>query len=89
MKIKDGFKLRNICNTNVIIAQGVKNIEFNKIINLNDSAAWLWTQVEGREFTHLDIVSLLTSHYEVDNETADRDSKELIDAWLNAGIIEE
>jgi len=88
MKIKDGFKLRNICNTNVIIAQGVENIEFNKIINLNDSAAWLWKQVEGKEFTQSDIASLLTHHYEVDDETAECDSKELIDAWLNAGIIE-
>lgn len=89
MRIKDGFKLRSICDTNVIVAQGLENINFSKIINLNDSAAWLWKQVEGRDFTAEDIALLLTEHYEVTMETAREDAKALVDSWLNAGIIAE
>ena len=89
MKIKEGFKLRNICDTNVIVAQGLENINFSKIINLNDSAAWLWKQVEEKEFTAETLASLLTEHYEVDAEIAMQDAIGLADSWLKAGIITE
>lgn len=89
MKVKEGFKLRNICDTHVIVAQGLKNINFSKIINLNDSAAWLWTEVEGQEFTTQELASMLTEHYEVDVEVAREDAESLVDAWLKAGIITE
>lgn len=87
MKIKEGFKLRNICETNVIVAQGLENINFSKIINLNDSAAWLWKQVENKDFTVEELASLLTAHYEVGSETAMQDAEALVGSWLNAGII--
>ncbi|RGN50293.1 MULTISPECIES: PqqD family protein [unclassified Bacteroides] len=89
MKIKEGFKLRNICDTNVIVAQGLENINFSKIINLNDSAAWLWQQVESREFSVELLASLLMEHYEVDEDTARQDAKDLVDSWLEAGIVSE
>ncbi len=89
MKIKEGFKLRNVCDTNVIIAQGLEHIDFSRIINLNDSAAWLWQQVEGKEFTVELLAGLLTEHYEVAEETAYRDAKELADSWIEAGIVED
>ena len=39
MKIKKGFELRDICGEKVIIASGIENIDFNKMISLNESAA--------------------------------------------------
>ena len=42
MKIKNGFELREVCGENVIIAHGVDNIDFTKVISLNESAAFLW-----------------------------------------------
>ncbi len=42
MRIKDGFEIRNICGEKVIIAYGLDNLDFNKLINLNESAAFLW-----------------------------------------------
>ena len=35
MKIKNGFELRNVCGENVIIAHGVENIDFTKVITTN------------------------------------------------------
>ena len=42
MKAKTGFHLRNICGENVIVAEGIENIDFSKIISMNESAAYLW-----------------------------------------------
>ena len=42
MKIKKGFVLRDICGENIIVAEGKENIDFTKIISMNESAALLW-----------------------------------------------
>ena len=42
MKIKPGFELRMMCGENVIIAYGEENINFSKIIALNESATVIW-----------------------------------------------
>lgn len=81
--------MRNVCDTNVIIAQGLEHINFSKIINLNDSAAWLWQQIEGKEFTVELLTALLMEHYEVNEKVARRDAGELTDSWIKAGIVED
>lgn len=42
MRIKDGFELREICGEHVILSHGMDNIDFSKIISLNETAAFLW-----------------------------------------------
>lgn len=88
MKTKNGFRLRTICNEHIITAEGIENIDFSRIINMNESSAYLWKNVEGKEFTEEQLVSLLTAEYEVDEETAKNDVKQLIAKWKEAGIVE-
>ena len=45
MKLKSGFELRDVCGEKVVIAQGIENVDFSKLITLNESAAYLWTAV--------------------------------------------
>ena len=89
MKTKTGFRLRNVCGENVIVAEGIENIDFSKIISMNESAAYLWQQVEGESFTIDDLTRLLCEAYEVDEETAKADSQTVFQQWLDAGIAEE
>jgi hypothetical protein len=89
MKTKTGFRLRNVCGENVIVAEGIENIDFSKIISMNESAAYLWQKVEGYPFTIDDLTRLLCEAYEVDEETAKADSQTVLQQWLDAGIAEE
>jgi Coenzyme PQQ synthesis protein D (PqqD). len=89
MKTKTGFRLRNVCGENVIVAEGIENIDFSKIISMNESAAYLWQKVEGKSFTIDDLTRLLCEAYEVDEETAKADSQTVLQQWLDAGIAEE
>ena len=88
MQTKKGFRLRTVCGENIIVAEGIENIDFSRIISMNESSAYLWKQVEGRPFTSDDLTRLLTDEYEVDAETASRDVTVLIEKWKEAGIIE-
>ena len=88
MKAKPGFNLRVVCGENIIVAEGEENIDFSNIISMNESSAYLWQNIQGKEFTHEDLVGLLTQEYEVDEATALKDVKALTALWLQAGIIE-
>lgn len=88
MKIKQGFELMEICGIAVVVAHGIENIDFSKIISLNESAAYLWRKVEGRDFDADELTRLLTEEYEVDEATARRDATAMIKEWTEAGLIE-
>ncbi len=80
--------MRKVCGENVIVAEGIENIDFSKIISLNESAAYLWTNLTDRTFIVDDIAKLLLDEYDVDEKTATADAKETVHKWLEAGIIE-
>lgn len=89
MKAKQGFKLRNICGEQIIVAEGKENIDFSNIISMNETSGYLWEQIQDKEsFDENDLSSLLVGQYEVDKDTALKDSIELIKTWKLAGIIE-
>ena len=46
MRIKKGFVLRDVCGEKIVVAEGKENIDFTKIINMNESAAFLWEKVK-------------------------------------------
>ncbi|HEY9543177.1 PqqD family protein [Prevotella sp.] len=89
MKVKSGFRLLTVCGENVIIAEGIENINFNKVIGLNESAAYLWNFVVNKErFTIDEMVAAIIEEYDVAPEVARADCQETIKAWNEAGIIE-
>ena len=88
MKIKEGFTLRTICGESVVIGEGLSQVNFNKMLSLNESAAFLWEKVQGKDFTAEDLVTLLTDHYEVSAERARQDIDNLLKVWQEQGVIE-
>lgn len=90
MKAKKGFNLREVCGEQIIVAEGKENIDFSNIISMNESAAYLWRNVQQMEsFGVEDLCRLLTDQYEVSEEVALNDAWELIRKWMEAGIISD
>jgi hypothetical protein len=88
MKIKEGFVLRTICGQNVVSGEGSANVNFSKLVSLNDSAAYLFKAVGQEDFTPERLADLLTKEYEVDRETALKDAETLCAQWKEIGIAE-
>ena len=88
MKIKEGFVLRQMCGENIVAGEGLQHINFNKLISLNESAAYLWQEVVGKEFTQEEMAELLIARYGIDKQLAMTDSGNLIQAWIDAGVAE-
>ena len=42
MTIKEGFVLRTICGQNVVSGEGTSQVNFSKLVSLNETAAYLY-----------------------------------------------
>ena len=80
--------MRDVCGESVIVATGRKNIDFSKVISLNESASLVWRQVIGKDFEADDLVKILTDNYEVDETTARKDVEGLIAQWREIGLLD-
>ncbi len=89
MRIKEGFKLRVVGNEHIISGEGLARINFNKLISLNASAAYLWKEVEGINFDVQTLADLLVTKYDIPAEEALTDATDVARSWMEAGIIEE
>lgn len=88
MRIKEGFELREICGEHVILSHGMDNKDFSKIISLNETAAFMWKEAEGRgDFDAEELVAALLENYEVDEETARKDVRRVLDKWQEIGLL--
>ncbi len=89
MRIKSGFELRKICRENIVISHGLNNINFTKVVSLNESAAFIWDNIKDKDFSLDDMVKLIMTEYDVDDETARKDCSQLLTQWKEVGYIED
>ena len=89
MKIKEGFKMRRLGREHIVVAEGSGLVNFNRMVSFNDTAAYLWEALTGREFAVEDIRQLILDRYEVDERTAEADAAKLAREWAEAGLVEE
>ena len=88
MRQKDGFELRDVCGDKVIVAEGLENIDFSKMISMNATAAMIWTKAgELGDFTVEQLADALTEEYEVSRENALSDVEKLTARWKEIGLI--
>ena len=89
MRIIEGFCLRNVMGRPTVIGESASLVDFNKLVTLNESAAFLWRSVEGRDFTLDDLVGMLVSRYQIAEDVAKADAAEILEGWKKVGFIQE
>lgn len=87
MKIKQGFMLREVAGNYVVVAIGEASKNFNGVINLNESGAFLWKKLaEG--ISKEDLLKALLDEYDVPEEIAVRDIDNFITKLKGSDILE-
>lgn len=89
MHFKSSFELRDVCGEKVLIGKGLENIDFGALINLNATAADIYTTFADKDFTLDEVASHITQEYDVEDETARRDCEKLLEQLQKAGVIVE
>lgn len=89
MKKKTGFQVRDIAGEKVLVAYGLENIDFSKMVSLNETACFIWELIEPGEEIDIDkLTSAVMKEYEIDSASARKDIEELLEAWKEEGLME-
>jgi hypothetical protein len=87
MRIKDGYLLRTIADTNIVVPVSERVIEFKGMITLNDVSANVWRFLE-KDREHDEIVDFLINEYDIDRETAEKDLDDLLAHMEVSGVLQ-
>ena len=90
----EGFRLRKLGNEFILVGESMALINFNKMITLNETAAFLWKEAEQKtavqgDFTTADLCKALCEEYDVSPEQAMTDVEATIASWREAGVIQD
>ena len=86
MKIKEGFILREIAGSFIVVAVGDAVKTFNGVINLNQTGALLWKALENGGDKEA-LVKVLLDNYEVDEAIANNDVDAFIAKLKGANLL--
>ena len=86
MKIKEGYMLREVAGNSVVVAVGKAVLDFNGLITLNSTGAFLWKLLE-EETGPDELLTAMLDAYEIDEVTAQKDIAEFIDKLKGADLI--
>ena len=87
MKIKDGFLLRTIADTHIVVPVAERVIEFKGMVILNDVSAHIWRFLE-TERERSDVADYLVASYGIDKATAEKDSEMLLKQMEEGGFLD-
>ena len=87
MRTKKGFRLRELGGDYILIGESAELIDFNHIITFNEAAAYLWQNVQGKDFDVETLTQLLLDEYDVSEDIAREDAQATMDDWVEIGIV--
>lgn len=88
MKTKKGFMLRSVANRHVVVAVGQASVDFNGLITLNDTGAFIWEELS-KGCTYDELLKKMLEVYEVDEKTAREGIDSFLETARSANLIEE
>ena len=89
MKIKSGFVVQKVGGSYLAVAVGARADEFNAMIRMNSTGAFLWDILSKEDKTEEELVEALIAEYSIPRELAVQDSAKIVAALRGAGLLDE
>lgn len=87
MKIKEGYLLREVAGSHVVVPTGKAALDFSGVITLNETGAFLWKQL-ARDKSEEELLIALLDEYDTGEEKAKADITAFIAKLKAAGLLE-
>ncbi|MBD1420654.1 PqqD family protein [Sphingobacterium chuzhouense] len=88
MKLRQDLVLRKVGDDYIMVDPSQGMVDLSKVHTLNETAAWLWEQLSGKEFDGDDVADLLCDRYDVTHHQANLDAIALLEEFEKAGLLE-
>ena len=89
MKTKKGYTLRPLGTEYILVAEGLEVADSSRMVSMNTTAAFLWKEVEGKDFNAQTLADILVNNWKVSPETAAKDIDNLLLSWKKADVLED
>lgn len=86
LQLNKDFVLREVCGLNVVLPTGANVKDFGGALNLNDTAALIFEQLQAGK-TVEETAAAVVAAYDVSPETALADVQETIESLREAGVV--
>ena len=86
LRFNKDFVLRKVCGVNVVLPTGLQVKDFGGALNLNDTAALIFEQLQAGK-TVEETAAALVAAYDVTPEKALDDVQKTIDSLREAGVV--
>ena len=87
LQLNKDFVLRKVCGVNVVLPAGLQVKDFGGALNLNDTAALIYEQLQAGKSAE-EAAAALAAAYDVTPETALADVQETIELLREAGVVD-
>lgn len=87
MKLDSSFILRDVAGEHMLVNSRASTVDMSAVFSLNESAAWLWKRIGDSEFTEPLLVEWLRGEYEVPEDVARADVRDMVALWRQFGMI--
>lgn len=71
-KLKDGFMLKEVVGSYIVVPVGDNLVDFSAMITVNETGAFLWKLLENGASVS-EMVAKMVAEYDIDEATAQRD----------------
>lgn len=88
MKIKEGYILREVAGSNIVVPIGNAQVSFNGIMTLNDVGTFIWKLLE-KGADKQQILQAVLDEYDVDSERAEHDIAIYLEKLRSKDLIED
>lgn len=87
MKVKEDFLLREVAGCYVVVPVGKATVDFNGMMNLNETGAFLWEKLEN-DTTKEELLKAMLDEYEVTEDIAKKDIDNFITKLKDGNLLE-
>ncbi len=89
MYISENFIMRTVAGENIIVPIGDEASQFQGLITVNESGAFLWKLLQNENISEESIKQAFREEYGVDEKTADNDVDEFLHILRMRKILKE
>ncbi len=87
MKIKDGYLLREVAGSHIVVPIGEGAMDFSGVISMNEVGAFLWSNMT-EDTTKDNLLKAVLAEYDVEESVAKADIDDFIEKLKGADLVE-
>ena len=85
MKIKDGYVIAKVADSYIVMSVG-SSMHLSGLTTLNETGAFIWNCLQ-KDTDEASIVKMLCGEFEIDAETARKDTHDFVQTLKNADLL--